>query len=85
MCDDCMPQFHVCVCETKIAICNWWEVEEFLNDMQARIQSFLEAFSLFLVFSVQTKPKNTVAFDCKLLRTKKHFNAENTPFLFKLV
>ena len=26
------------------------------NDMQARIQSSLEAFSLFLVFSVQTKP-----------------------------
>ena len=33
------------------------------NNMQARIQSSLEAFSLFLVFSVQTKPK-------------KHFNAE---------
>ena len=27
------------------------------NDMQAHIQSFLEAFSLFLVFSVQTKQK----------------------------
>ena len=47
----------VCVCETKIAICNRWELEEFLNDMQARIQSFLEAFSLFPVFSVETKPK----------------------------
>ena len=57
MCDDCMPQFHVCVCETKIAICNRWELEEFLNDMQALIQSFLEAFSLFPVFSVETKPK----------------------------
>ena len=63
MCGDCMPQFHVCVCvcvcvcETKIAICNRWELEEFLNDMQVRIQSFLEAFSLFPVFSVETKPK----------------------------
>ena len=27
--------------------------------MQACIQSFLEAFSLFLVFSVQTKPNQT--------------------------
>ena len=52
MCGECMPQFHVRVCETRISICNWWEY-----DMQARIQSFLEAFSLFLVFSVQTKPK----------------------------
>ena len=29
MCGDCMPQFHVHVCETKISICNWWELEEF--------------------------------------------------------
>ena len=28
--------------------------------MQACIQSFLEAFSLFLVFSVQTKPNKTL-------------------------
>ena len=29
MCGDCMPQFHVRVCETKISICNQWELEEF--------------------------------------------------------
>ena len=29
MCGDCMPQFHVRVCETKILICNRWELEEF--------------------------------------------------------
>ena len=34
-------------------------IERVQNDMQACIQSFLEAFSLFLVFSVQTKPNQT--------------------------
>ena len=29
MCGDCMPQFHLHVCETKISIYNWWELEEF--------------------------------------------------------
>ena len=29
MCGDCMPQFHMCVCETKISIYNPWELEEF--------------------------------------------------------
>ena len=29
MCGDCIPQFHVHVCETKISICNRWELEEF--------------------------------------------------------
>ena len=29
MCGDCMMQFHVRVCETKISIYNWWELEEF--------------------------------------------------------
>ena len=80
MCGDCMPQFHVCVCETKISICNRWELEEFKTTCKlAGIQTFLEAFSLFLVYSVQTKPKNTVTFDCKLLivnKRNKHFNPE---------
>ena len=31
------------------------------NDMQARIQSSLEACSLILVFSVQTKPKKNIS------------------------
>ena len=29
MCGDCMMQFHVRVCETKISIYNRWELEEF--------------------------------------------------------
>ena len=29
MCGDCIAQFIVRVCETKISICNWWELEEF--------------------------------------------------------
>ena len=29
MCGDCMPQFHVRVCEAIISICNRWELEEF--------------------------------------------------------
>ena len=78
MCGDCMPQFHAYVCETKISFFNWWELElRVQNDMQARIQWFLEAFSLFLVFSVQTKPNNTITIDCiKSFRTKNHFKAE---------
>ena len=46
------------------------------NDMQARIQSFLEAFSLFLVFSVQTKPKTPLHLIVSRSEQKKHFNAE---------
>ena len=54
------------------------------NDMQARIQSFLEAFRLFLVFSVQTKPKNTVTFDCKFLWTKKNISTLKYAFLIQI-
>ena len=49
------------------------------NDMQACIQSFLEAFSLFLLFSVQTKPKKTLQLNVSLgeqQQQQKHFNAE---------
>ena len=44
------------MCEAKISICNRVGIGRVQNDMQACIQSFLEAFSLFHVFSVQTKP-----------------------------
>ena len=60
MCGDCMPQFHVRVCEAI----NYFNLQpvgigRVQNDMQACIQSFLEAFSLFLVFCVQTKQNKT--------------------------
>ena len=42
------------------------EIGRVQKDVQACIQSFLEAFSLFLVFSVQTKPKKPVTFERKL-------------------
>ena len=46
--------------------------------MQARIQSSLEAFSLFLVFSVQTKPTKTPLhlIVSSSEQNKKYFNAE---------
>ena len=53
--------FHVRVCEVKISICNRWELEEFKTTCKLLLKSFLEAFSLFLVFSVQTK--QNVMFD----------------------
>ena len=52
------------------------------NDLQACIQSFLKAFSLFLVFSVPTKPNKTLHFNVspgsrsEQKFKKKHFNAE---------
>ena len=47
------------------------------NDMQACIQSFLEAFSLFLVFSVQTKPNKMLHLNVSSgEQQQKHFNAE---------
>ena len=46
------------------------------NDMQAHIQSFLEAFSLFLVFSVQTKQKIPLHLIVSRSEQKKHLNAE---------
>ena len=47
--------------------------------MQACIQSFLEAFSLFLVFSVQTKPNKTLNLNVsrsEQQQQQKLFNAE---------
>ena len=47
--------------------------------MQTCIQSFLEAFSLFLVFSVQTKPNKTLPVNVSCSeqqQQKKLFNAE---------
>ena len=47
------------------------------NGMQACIQSFLEAFRLFLVFSVQTKPNKTLHLNVsRSEQQQKHFNAE---------
>ena len=59
------------------------------NDMQARIQSSLEPFSLFLVFSVQTKPTKTPLHSIvsSSEQKKKHFNAEirrEYPFLSQI-
>ena len=48
------------VCEAKISICSPVGIGRAQNDMQACIQSFLEALSLFLVFSVQAKPNKTL-------------------------
>ena len=54
------------------------------NDMQARVQSFLEALSLLLLFSVQTKPKTP--FHLIVSHSEqKTFQRWNTPSLFKLV
>lgn len=57
------------------------------NDMQACIQSFFEAFRLFLVFSAQTKPSKTLHLNVSCSKQKKqkkkHFNAEiRLPFDF---
>ena len=56
------------------------------NDMQACIQLFLEAFSLFFVFSVQTKPNKTLQLNLSPSKQRNHSNAEiclpysNLPF-----
>ena len=59
------------------------------NDLQACIQSFLKAFSLFLVFSVPTKPNKTLHFNASpgshSKQKKKTFQRWNMPSFFKLV
>ena len=55
--------------------------------MQACIQSFLEAFSLFLVFSVQTKPNKMLHLNVsrseqqQQQQQQKSFQRRNTPVL----
>ena len=52
--------------------------------MQACIQSFLEAFSLFLVFSVQTKPNKMLHLNVSRSEQQQHqksFQCRNTPVL----
>ena len=69
MCGNCVPQFHVRVCGTIILSCNQWE---------------LEAFSLFLVFSVQTNQTKRCIWT-KVAANQKKFQHWNMPSLFKLV
>ena len=56
-------------CEAKISICNRWELEEFKTTCELVFNRFLEAFSLFLVFSVQTKP-NKLTLNLNVSRSK---------------
>ena len=52
--------------------------------MQACMQSFLEAFSLFLVFSVQTKPNKMLHLNVsrsEQQQQQKSFQRRNTPVL----
>ena len=53
--------------------------------MQACVQSFLVAFSLFLVFSIQTKPNKTLLLKSRSEQKKETFQHWNTPSWFKLV
>ena len=87
-CYSCNPQVSVftdvwrlhaaipCACvkiKFQFPICGNWKRSKW---MQAHIQSSLEAFSLFLVFSVQTKPKTPLHLIVSHIEQKKHFNAE---------
>ena len=47
---DCMPQFHVHVCETKISICNQWELEEFQTTCKLVFNRFGSLQSLPRIF-----------------------------------
>ena len=76
---DCMPLLYsVCVCEAKISIWNPVGIGRVQNDMQACLQSFLEAFGLFLVFSGQTKPNKTL----HLSRTEQQQNISTLKYTF---
>ena len=46
------------------------------NDMQDCIQLFLEAFSHYFVFSVQTKPNKTLHLNISRSEQRNHSNAE---------
>ena len=76
MCGDCMPQFHMCVCETKISIYNPWELEEFKTTCKFVFNRLWKPSVSSLYFLYKPNQKSTVTFDCKQQWTNKHFNAE---------
>ena len=51
------------------------------NDMQACIQLFLEAFSLFLVFSAQTKPNKMLHLNVIVANNNNNKISALTPYL----
>ena len=52
-----MPQFHVRVCETKISICNQWELEEFKTMCKLIFNRFWKPSVSFLYFLYKPNQK----------------------------
>ena len=76
---DCMPQFHVRVCETKITICNRWELEEFKTTCKLVFNRFWKpsVSSLYLLYKPNQKaPLHLIVSRSEQQQKKKHFNAE---------
>ena len=78
---DCMPQFHVRVCETKISICNRWELEKFKTTCKLVFNRFWKpsvSSWYFLYKPNQKTPLHLIVSCCE----QKTFQRRNTPFLF---
>ena len=76
MCGDCMPQFHVRVCETKISTCNWWELEEFKTTCKLAFNCFWKPSVSSLYFLYKQNPKTLLHLIVSRSEQKKHLNAE---------
>ena len=76
MCGDCMPQFHMRVCETKISTCNRWELEEFKTTCKLVFNHFWKPSVSSLNFLYKQNQKTLLHLIVSRSEQKKHFNAE---------
>ena len=87
MCGDCMPQFHVRVCETKISICNRWELEEFKTTCKLVFNRFWKpsVSSLYFLYKPNQKaPLHLIVSRSEQKKKKKNISTLKYAFLIQI-
>ena len=84
ICGDCMPQFHVRVCETKISICNRWELEEFKTTCKLVFNRFLKPSVSSLYFLYKPNQKTPLHLIVSRSEQKKYISKLKYAFLIQI-